>query len=162
MHYHYSDVIMGTMDLKSPAPRLFTCRSKKISKPHVTGLFEENSPVTCEFPHKWPVTWKMLPFDDVIMIEACHLAILYSWHTCQLIITAFEIFGSSRYNVLYSTRWGREEMAKFPFFQEWKWLYFGSTLKCVTISQIDNTSAMVQTMAWRRTGDNTLSEPMVA
>ena len=27
-----------------------------------------NSPVTGEFPHKWPVTRKMFPFDGVIMI----------------------------------------------------------------------------------------------
>ena len=23
-------------------------------------------------PHKWPVTWKMFPFDDVIMTSKCH------------------------------------------------------------------------------------------
>ena len=38
--------------------RLFGCRSKKTSKLRVTGL--------CA-PHKWPVTPKMFPFDDVIM-----------------------------------------------------------------------------------------------
>ena len=39
-------------------------RSKKTSKLHVTGLCEENSPVTGEFP---TVTLKMFPFHDVIM-----------------------------------------------------------------------------------------------
>ena len=41
---------------------LFRRRSKKTSKLWVTGLLcgELNS------PHKWPVTWKMFPFDDVI------------------------------------------------------------------------------------------------
>ena len=42
-------------------------RSKKTLKLRVTGLCEENSPVTDEFPHKGPVTRKMFPFDDVIM-----------------------------------------------------------------------------------------------
>ena len=37
--------------------RLFRRRSKKTSKP-----------VTGESPYKGPVTWKMIPFDDVIMI----------------------------------------------------------------------------------------------
>ena len=37
---------------------------KKTPKLLVTGLCEENSPVT---PHKGPVTRKMFPFDDVIM-----------------------------------------------------------------------------------------------
>ena len=36
-------------------------RSKKTSKPRVTGLCAGNS------PHKWPVTRKTFPFDDVIM-----------------------------------------------------------------------------------------------
>ena len=46
---------------------LFRCRSKKTSKLRVTGICEGNSPVTGEFPHKGPVTRKMVPFDDVIM-----------------------------------------------------------------------------------------------
>ena len=40
---------------------------KKTSKLRVTGLCAGNSPGTGEFPHKWPVTRKMFPFDDVIM-----------------------------------------------------------------------------------------------
>ena len=45
--------------------RLFRCRSKKTSKLRVTGLCVGNSSVNS--PHKWPVTWKMFPFDDVMM-----------------------------------------------------------------------------------------------
>ena len=45
--------------------RLFRRRSKKTSKHRVTGLCAGNSPVNS--PHKWPVTRKMFPFDDVIM-----------------------------------------------------------------------------------------------
>ena len=47
---------------------LFRRRSKKTSKLCVTGLCAGNSPETGEFPAKWPVTRKMFPFDDVIMI----------------------------------------------------------------------------------------------
>ena len=43
--------------------RLFRRRSKKTSKLRVTGLCAGNS------PHKWPLTRKMFPFDDVIMIN---------------------------------------------------------------------------------------------
>ena len=46
---------------------LFRRKSKKTPKLRVTGLFAGNSPVTGEFPHKWPVTRKMLPFYDVTM-----------------------------------------------------------------------------------------------
>ena len=35
------------------------------------------------------------------------------------------------------------------------------SLKCVPRSPIDNKPALVQVMAWRRTGDNPLSEPML-
>ena len=42
-------------------------RSKETSKLRVTGLCEENSPVTGELPMQGPVTRKMFPFDDVIM-----------------------------------------------------------------------------------------------
>ena len=49
--------------------RLFRRRSKNTSKPRVTGLCVGNSPLNS--PHKWPVTRKMLPFDDVIMVSVC-------------------------------------------------------------------------------------------
>ena len=48
--------------------RLFRRRSKKTSKFRVTGLFVRGihrGPVNST--HKWPVTRKMFPFDDVIM-----------------------------------------------------------------------------------------------
>ena len=47
--------------------RLFRRRSKKTSKLRVTGLCMGKSPGPVNSPHKGPVTWKMFPFDDVIM-----------------------------------------------------------------------------------------------
>ena len=49
--------------------RLFGRRSKKTSKLRVTGLCAGNSPGPVNSPHKWPVTRKMFPFDDVIMVN---------------------------------------------------------------------------------------------
>ena len=49
--------------------RSFTHRSKKTSKLRVTGLCEENSPWPVNSPHKGPVTRKMFPFDDVIVVR---------------------------------------------------------------------------------------------
>ena len=34
------------------------------------------------FPHKWPVTRKMFPFDDVIMWFSCH--VIYSTHNTSV------------------------------------------------------------------------------
>ena len=47
--------------------RLFGRRSKKTSKLRVTDLCMENYRGPVNSPHKWPVTRKMFPFDDVIM-----------------------------------------------------------------------------------------------
>ena len=47
--------------------RLFRRRSKKTSRLCVTGHCAGNSPGPVNSPHKWPVTRKMFPFDDVIM-----------------------------------------------------------------------------------------------
>ena len=46
---------------------LFKVQIKETSKLRITGLCEGNSPVTGD-PHKGPVTRKMFPFDDVILI----------------------------------------------------------------------------------------------
>ena len=66
--------------------RLFRSRSKKTSKLRVTGRWPVNS------PHKWPVTRKMFPFDDVIMNFACsshdilglrenhHASVVWNWY----------------------------------------------------------------------------------
>ena len=48
--------------------RLFRRRSKKTTKLRVTGLCAGNSPGPVNSPHKGPVTRKMFPFDDVIMV----------------------------------------------------------------------------------------------
>ena len=57
MWFHYSDIIMIECDsvschrrLDCLFNRLFEHRSKKTSKLYITGLCEENSPVTGEFP----------------------------------------------------------------------------------------------------------------
>ena len=48
--------------------RLFRHRSKKTSKLRVTGLCAGIHRGPVNSPHKGPVTYKMFPFDDVIMI----------------------------------------------------------------------------------------------
>ena len=73
--------------------RLFSRRSKKISKLRVTGLCVGNSPEPVNSPHKGPVTRKMLPFDDVTMlyglcaiVSTCSVTNWWVWfitHTSQ-------------------------------------------------------------------------------
>ena len=49
--------------------RLFGRGSEKTPKLRVTGLSAGNSPGPVNSPHKGPVTRKMFPFDDVIMLQ---------------------------------------------------------------------------------------------
>ena len=52
---------------------LFRCRSKKISKLRVTGLYVGNSPVTGGVPAQMASNAEMFPFDDVIIITAVNV-----------------------------------------------------------------------------------------
>ena len=63
--------------------RLFGRRSKETPKLRVTGLCAGNSPGTGEFPAQRPVTRKMFPFDDVIMIFVAVIAKLVIWLVCS-------------------------------------------------------------------------------
>ena len=49
--------------------RLSGPRSKKTSKPRVTGLCAGIHRGPVNSPHKWPVTRKLFPFGDVIMFR---------------------------------------------------------------------------------------------
>ena len=49
--------------------RLFRRRLKKTSKLRVTGLVRGIHRGPVNSAHNWPVTWKMFPFYDVIMIK---------------------------------------------------------------------------------------------
>ena len=70
---HYHDVIMSAIASQITSLTIVYStfysrrRSKKTSKLRVTGLCAGNSLVAGKFPHKGPVTRKMLPFDDEIM-----------------------------------------------------------------------------------------------
>ena len=75
--------------------RLFRRRSKKTSKLCVTGLCVGNSPGPVNSPHKGPVTRKMFPFDDVIMV----LAVIRAISIVIIIIQA--IVAQSTSNILY-------------------------------------------------------------
>ena len=59
---------------------------RKTSKLRVTGLCVANSPGPVNSPHKWPVTRKMFPFDDVIMPWLIHavvaITLMYSNGRC--------------------------------------------------------------------------------
>ena len=84
--------------------RLFRRRSKETSKLRVTGLCAVNSPGPVNSPHKGPVTRKMFPFDDVIMImdnvenmlnlthtlDKIYLTYMWDWDWEKLLNTTYQ------------------------------------------------------------------------
>ena len=81
--------------------RLFRRRSKKTSKLRVTGLCAGNSPGPVNSPHKWPVTRKMFPFDDVIMPRGLLFISGWSWFslTMGMLRVVFEIIVGAAQNL---------------------------------------------------------------
>ena len=82
--------------------RLFRRRSKKISKLRVTGLCAGNSPETGEFPHKWPVTRKMFPFDGVIMCykHDTRATTTKLWMICRIFFGLKTYYHSETFNCM--------------------------------------------------------------
>ena len=54
-----------------------------------------------------------------------------------------------------------DHMFKCIFLNENVWISINISLKVVSMGLIDNIPALVQIMAWRRSGDKSLSEPMM-
>ena len=79
--------------------RLLRRRSKKTSKLRVTGFCAGNHRGPVNSPHKWPVTRKMLPFDDVIMICCYHRAVdQNTLSQLQNNMTAFHVYQNVKTN----------------------------------------------------------------
>ena len=70
--FHYSDVIMGAVvsQITSFTIVYWTAYSGADQRKHQSSasLVHEIHRWPVKSPHKWPVTRKMLPFDDIIMI----------------------------------------------------------------------------------------------
>ena len=84
-YLHYNDVIMGAVasqitSLTSVYPTVYSGADQRklqrsASLAFVRGI--HRSPVNS--PHKWPVTRKMFPFDDVIMLISTHQSMSSWW-----------------------------------------------------------------------------------
>ena len=102
--------------LKSPESRLF-------AQPFVQAHIKENlktprhwplwgePPVTGGFPHKWPVTRKIFPFDDVVVIHIGipgmkwrHKSYYFYFHcqSCYFVVVVFEILYTKSHTLVQS------------------------------------------------------------
>ena len=95
------------------------------------------------YPHKWPVTRKMFPFDDVIMIKMGSRSLVCNWPSSTTLSVDTLL-----------TYWAWDKMvASLPmtfsnYFAVWKLCF------------VTNFSRQHIDMGWCRTGDKPLSEPM--
>ena len=70
---HYNDVVMGSMASQITSitivyPTVYSGTDQRKHKSSASLAFVRgNHQRPVNFPHKWPVTRKMCPFDDVIM-----------------------------------------------------------------------------------------------
>ena len=77
--WHYNDVIMGTMasqitSLTILYSTVYSGVDRRLHQSSASLVFVQGihrGPVNS--PHKWPVTWIMFPFDDIIMNPAYYL-----------------------------------------------------------------------------------------
>ena len=138
--------------------RLFRRRSKKTSKLHVTGLWAGNSPGTGEFPAQMPVTQKMFPFDDVIMVGR-FITIIKIWYvqssaciSCNTISQGmmkyvkpsmqgrrFMIYQHASFNV-WNVRKRRFSYIWINsiFFYNWNYILTAIVVRCIPLGNADN------------------------
>ena len=81
--------------------RLLRRRSKKTSKLCVTGLCVGDSPGPVNSPHKWPLTQKMFPFDDVtalLVLCAGNSPVTGEFPSQRSVTQSFDVFFDLRLN----------------------------------------------------------------
>ena len=137
--WHYNNVIMGTIASQITCLTIVYSivysdadqrkRQSSASLTFVRGI--HRGPVNS--PHKWPVTRKMFPFDDVIVNKLADIlqSAFCRQHIIIIVLHVFFILIILLVNVV---------LHKYP---------------------IDNESILVQVMAWHHTGDNHLPDTMI-
>ena len=117
-------------------------------------------------PHKRPVTWKIFPFDDIIM-SLPYYPMRHLQHNSRTNTT----YITATLKSMLLTHWGRDKNGRhFPndilkciFLNKNVWISNTIWLKFVVLNRpVDNIPALGQIIAWRRPGDKSLSEPLVS
>ena len=117
--------------------RLFRRRSKKTLKLRVTGICVGSSPGPVNSPHKWPVTWNMFPFEDVIM-DVVYAIDIYEWkrelnHFMLISIACVLLYIS----VSWMWIWGHNGMVNlFKWYYASPWYSSHVLLVCMHVSQM--------------------------
>ena len=98
------------------------------------------------------------------MVTFCNIYQICSSSGCCIIEACVSILVLGFINTLRPRQNGRhfaDDIFKCVFFNENAWISLQISLKFVPKFRINNITALVQIMAWRRPGDKPLSEPMM-
>ena len=110
--FHYHDVIMSTIASQITSLTVVysiiysgadqSKHQSSASLAFVWGI--HRGPVNC--PHKWPVTRKMFPFDDVIMLYNIHIPTRIQWVNIDIsniltLVSLLRFSSSSLWHVMY-------------------------------------------------------------
>ena len=94
---HYSDVIMSVMVSQITSLTIYSGTDQRKQQSSTSLAFVwgiHRSPVNS--PHKWPVTWKMFPFDDVIMtFDSKLLKLIKAWCVIYVSMTVVIIISGN-------------------------------------------------------------------
>ena len=141
---HYSDVKQARWCLKSPASRLFTQFIQVQIKENIKA--PRHWPLCGEFtggrripPHKWPVTRKMFPFDDDVIMREDDTSPI----TCCLVSRA----QSPSKPVSMLSGWGHTWCVFSEFKSEYDLFAKFCTHDCVTYHRV-RTSPVYQVAGW--------------
>ena len=135
MNHHYSDVIMGTTAFQITR-LMIVCSTVYLGRDQssaslafVRGI--HRWPVNSL--HKGPVTWKMFPFDDAIMLEPMLTycgnwnwnwnlhSVIYTWK-CRLCFVPWYVYASADldYNLSVKFHFCCCDLEDFLFLSSWK------------------------------------------
>ena len=132
--------------------------------------------VSCQKgPTRYASAWQIGPFcqDTLDIHAAVIICSVWTPFVAQAHFTSFNIsamqyihivaFVLNEFNTLRPRQNGRHvaDIFKCIFLNENVWTSIQISLKFVPKGPIDNISALVQIMAWRRPGNKPLSEPML-
>ena len=115
---HYDDVIMDSIASQITSLTIVYStvhsgadQSKHQSSASLAFVWEIHRwPVN--FPHKWPITRKMFPFEDVIMHYTGFCCDLFCYNVCFIIVFGGHLFISCSYvSSLFRWPWGRHTAA---------------------------------------------------
>ena len=149
---HYYDAIMGAIASQITSLTIVYStvysdadQSKHQSSASLAFVREiHRGPVN--FPHKWPVTRKMFPFDDVIMKDP----------DCTYSVRHFNSSLPGQNGHRFT-----DDTFRYIFLNDKICTLIKISLKCILRDPIENNPALVSMMTWRQTGDKPLSEPML-